>query len=141
MNLLKFNLIFIPFLALCSLWLLTSRERYCATMHDDMSDHWRATTGEEDVPDNLLVRSPWFHTAFDVPILRERNRAVSHLFEVEHQPGARSSQVLNQIISKRGHLPRPDPCIGFKLSALMNCSNTSRLGGYEGHAESRLFDH
>jgi hypothetical protein len=76
----------------------------------------------------------------DTQILRERNRAFAQLVLKLNinQPGP---EVLYQIISKRGHLRRSDPCIGFKLSALMNCSNTSRLGGYEGHAYSRLFDH
>ena len=65
-----------------------------------------------------------------IQILRERNRPFSQLVLRLNinQPGP---EALYQIISKRGHLPRPDPCIGFKLSALMNCSNTSRLGGYE----------
>ena len=37
MKRLKFNLIFIPFLALCLGVVVTSRERYCSTMHGNMS--------------------------------------------------------------------------------------------------------
>ena len=63
---------------------------------------------KEDVQDILLVRSPVFALAFGVQTLRERNRAFAQLVLRLNinQPGP---QALYQIISKRGHLPSPDP--------------------------------
>ena len=89
--------------------------------------------GHITAPDAPFSRSPilkFFASAIDLLSIGLRLNI--------NQPGP---EVLYQIISKRGYLPGPDPCIGFTLSALINCSNTSRLGGYEGHAYSRLFDH
>ena len=48
-------------------------------------------------------------------------------FEAEHQTTC--PEALDQLLLKVDICVAQDPCIGFKLSALMNCLNTSRLGG------------
>ena len=68
----------------------------------------RKTAEEEEVRDNLLVRYPRFRVGVDIQILRERDRAFSQLV-LRLNTNQLGPEVLNQIISKRGHFPTPDP--------------------------------
>jgi hypothetical protein len=85
-----------------------------------------ATTGTEDVPDNLLARCPVFAFA-DTQILRERNRPFSHLVLRLNinQPGP---EALYQIICKRGHQPGPDPLDTNSSPAQQHCRLGSPIG-------------
>jgi hypothetical protein len=67
-----------------------------------------ATTGKEDLPDNLLAQCPVFAFALMFKFLRERNRDFSRLV-LRLNINQPALEALNQIISKREHQPSPDP--------------------------------
>ena len=80
----------------------------------------RATTGKEDVPDNLLARCPVFAFA-DTQILRERNRPFSQLV---------SGRTSTNLVLRRspGHLPSPDLLDTNSSRVPQHCRSDSPMG-------------
>jgi hypothetical protein len=72
----------------------------------------------------LLVRSTRFHIAFDAPILRAHDRAVFQLV-LSLNIDQLGSEALNQIISKREHMPDPNPPGAAALSVAQFTSMTT----------------
>ena len=85
-----------------------------------------ATTGKEDVQDNLLARCTVFAFADTQISSRTQSTLLSIGLRLNiNQPGP---EALNQIISKRGHQPRSDPLDTNSSRAQQRCRLDSPTG-------------